>query len=168
MSLTNQQQVAGDVAADAAVRVEQKTGLPARLIMAQWAVESGWGRYQPGYNCFGIKHYPGAWGVQRLRTHEWHGKDVVEDQDFAVFKRLDDCFEYYAELLTRPGGIYSNAWEKFKHTQDLPKFIEEIAPLYATDPHYASKVIIMLKYPDLIHAIVEAYKRGTDEKVKEA
>ncbi|MDE3166233.1 MAG: glucosaminidase domain-containing protein, partial [Acidobacteriota bacterium] len=39
-----------------AVRLEQETGCPARLMIAQWAIESAWGSKPVGHaNYFGIK-----------------------------------------------------------------------------------------------------------------
>jgi flagellum-specific peptidoglycan hydrolase FlgJ len=39
-----------------AVRLEQETGCPAQLMIAQWAIESAWGTKPVGHaNYFGIK-----------------------------------------------------------------------------------------------------------------
>jgi flagellum-specific peptidoglycan hydrolase FlgJ len=38
-----------------AMRLEQQTGCPAQLLIAQWAIESKWGETPAGHaNCFGI------------------------------------------------------------------------------------------------------------------
>src|SRR5690349_9861737 len=79
---------------------EQKTGCPAAITLAQWALESGWGKYAPGNNCFGIKVYAGCYGVQTLATHEYvHGKPFEENLTFATFPTLEACFEKHAALL---------------------------------------------------------------------
>jgi flagellum-specific peptidoglycan hydrolase FlgJ len=42
--------------AQIAVRLEKETGCPARLMIAQWAIESQWGEKPVGHaNYFGIK-----------------------------------------------------------------------------------------------------------------
>jgi hypothetical protein len=43
-----------------AVRLEQKTGCPAQLMIAQWAIESAWGEKPVGHANF-------PWGLHRAK-----------------------------------------------------------------------------------------------------
>ena len=62
-----------------AVRLEQETGCPVRLMIAQWAIESAWGgkagrtpevlRYQEGRPPYKMLHSPDARSYQRQARH---------------------------------------------------------------------------------------------------
>ena len=126
-------------AARMAVTCENKTGVPAELTVAQWALESGWGRHQPGNNCFGIKAYDGCFGVQLLDTVEFMaGKAVKLRQPFATFQTLEKCFEKHAQLFR--AARYAPSFSQYQQTRDLAVFIEQVARVYATDPHYARMI----------------------------
>jgi flagellar protein FlgJ len=131
-------------AAAAAKDCEAKTGVPATLTMAQWALESAWGKSQPGNNCFGIKAYEGCYGTQDLTTHETiRSKSEVVKQEFACFECLADCFNKHAELIST-GAPYAAAWASFQKTKDADGLAKAIAPMYATDPLYANKLRILM------------------------
>ena len=126
-------------AAQSACLCEQTTGLPAEITVAQWAIESGWGASAPGNNCFGIKAYPGC-QVQRFPTHEViDGESKTLTLEFAAFDSLQACFEKHARLITC-GAPYARAWANFAASKDLVSLINEVAPVYATDPGYARKL----------------------------
>jgi flagellar protein FlgJ len=126
-------------AAESACLCEQTTGLPAEITVAQWAIESGWGAAAPGNNCFGIKAYPGC-QIQRFPTHEVvDGESKTLTLEFAAFDSLQACFEKHARLITC-GAPYARAWANFAASKDLVSLINEVAPVYATDPGYADKL----------------------------
>lgn len=108
MDPTAQQRIA-----EAAVAVEKSHGLPAEVAFAQCALESNWLKSAPGWNCFGIKHYPGAFGRQLLQTWERFtpghmqaflasndGREIISSNPplyqvrdwFATFPDLESCF----------------------------------------------------------------------------
>lgn len=119
------------LAAQSAIACEDKTGCPAELTIAQWALESGWGNHAPGNNCFGIKYYKGAFGRQTLATTEYiNGKLVSLPQDFATFPSLEACFEKHALLITK-GTRYRPAYLRFAITGSLSQLVRDIAPIYA-------------------------------------
>ena len=125
--------------AHSACLCEQTTGLPAEITVAQWAIESGWGAAAPGNNCFGIKAYPGC-EVQRFPTHEVvDGESKTLTLEFAAFDSLQACFEKHARLITC-GAPYARAGANFAASKDLVSLINEVAPVYATDPGYARKL----------------------------
>lgn len=125
--------------ASAAQAAERKWKIPGSVSLAQWAIESGWGAHSPGNNPFGMKPRAGKNDPQQmLMTTEW-SKDrgyYKVPQPFRVFASIAAAFDAHAELLaTAP--IYAAARAL------LPKvkaFVEALAPHYATDPLYASKI----------------------------
>lgn len=86
--------------AEASVRAEALCSIPAELIAAQCAIESGWLKYAPHNNCFGIKDYHGAFGRFLAPTPEW-----FTDHQLARFLALGDgrSAELYKWSATRPG-----------------------------------------------------------------
>jgi len=54
-----------------AKEVEQETEIPALAIMAQAALESGWGKSAIGNNLFGIKYRKGDPGYREVVTTEY-------------------------------------------------------------------------------------------------
>ncbi len=154
--------------AQAAVASERATGCPAELQAAQCILETGWLAHAPGNNCFGIKSYPGEFGRQLLHTHEWltpaeldlflaasagrtaelaqpvqhdaRGRSLYSVQDwFATFPTLAECFARRAAFFyTGRFAPFSAAWRR---DRDLEALVRGIAPIYATDPAYAEKLL---------------------------
>jgi flagellar protein FlgJ len=115
--------------------------VPAELTISQWVLESGWGGHQPGNNCFGIKSYAGCFGVQELKTVEViRGVSTVVAGNFATFPSIESCFEKHAALFTT-GAAYAAVWAEYLKTRDTQTLIRQVAPIYATDPAYASKLL---------------------------
>jgi flagellum-specific peptidoglycan hydrolase FlgJ len=187
--LTPSQNQRLSAAAQAACANEQTTRFPAEVTVAQWATESGWGSSAPGNNCFGIKLYEGAQGKQLLSTTEWltdaelerflslgdgrtavlknptnpprhDGRREYSAQDcFATFRALADCFERHAQLITG-GKPYAAAWAQYQASHDLPAFITQMAPVYATDPNYADKLRSILSMAQVQSALALARGNG--------
>lgn len=130
------------------------TGFPALLSVAQWAQESGWGLHSPGNNCFGIKYYPGAHGLQWLQTAEYHnGKKVGEKQAFATFPDLAACFRKHALLIIEK-PVYHPAFDKFITSNgNIEVLARSIAPIYATDPEYGNKICAIMLMPEVRDAV---------------
>ena len=147
----------------------QQSGLHPHLILAQAALESGWGKREipaadgrPSHNLFGIK-----------ATSDWQGKTTeittteyingVKQKVKAAF-RVYDSYEHaladYAKLLTRNpryrGVVQSGSPEQGAKALQ--------AGGYATDPAYAKKLItIIQKVKGDIQQGVNAYKHDLDK-----
>ena len=93
-----------------AVHLEQETGCPSRLMIAQWAIESAWGAKPAGHaNYFGIKKADRHTKCCTVPTREViNGKSVVEDLEFADYDSLEDSCRDYAWLITN-GAPYRAA-----------------------------------------------------------
>jgi hypothetical protein len=116
--------------------VSQRTGLDPRLVLAQAALETGYGRSAPGQNYFGIKSH-GRAGGNTLQTQEFEGGRMVsQPASFRGYESPEQSFNDYADfLLTNPryGGVLS--------ASGIENQIAEMAKSgYATDPNYGAKL----------------------------
>ena len=88
-------------AIDAAKAVRDTLGIIVSGQVAQSVLESGWGKKQPKFNCFGIKMHNCDYvaGVQIFLSHEKGPKPIEEK--FAAYNSLQDCFFCHAWILKR-------------------------------------------------------------------
>lgn len=128
-----------------AVEASQATGIPAHFLVAQAALETGWGRSEPrhpdgrpSYNVFGIKAGRGWTGpaVSATTTEVVDGVAQKQVEQFRAYGSYAEAFRDYAHLLK------SNP--RYAHvigTQDAAGFARGLQQAgYATDPMYASKL----------------------------
>ena len=121
---------------------EAETGVPARFILAQAALESGWGDKeirggdgQSSFNLFGVKAGRGWDGesVETTTTEYRQGIPMKLNQRFRAYADYGAAFTDYANLLkSRYGEAVSPDAETF--AQGLAK------GGYATDPAYPGKL----------------------------
>lgn len=144
-------------------RVSELTGVDPRLVLAQSALETGYGKSAPGQNFFGIKA-PAGQG-QGLMTMEFEGGQMVPRRE--AFRTYDDpsqSFQDYANLLLR-----NDRYAPVREARTLEDQIRAMgASGYATDPEYANKLRsiaygIDLNAPELIASdAMSALGRGAD------
>jgi hypothetical protein len=82
-----------------AMRVSEETGLDPRLIIAQSALETGWGRSAPGQNYFGIKSHGRAGGC-RVSDSACSIRDAVP-ADADAIAELDRVWMSHEARVTR-------------------------------------------------------------------
>ncbi len=120
--------------------------LPASVCIAQAAIESEWGRYCIGnYNYFGRKW--GGWGnYVEKSTQEYNPESGYYDTTakFQDYDSLEDAIKDWCELMTEEPA-YSEALETWHNTWDVEEFVRAMAPVYATDPDYADKIISTIR-----------------------
>lgn len=137
----------------AALKAERESGRPALAVLAQAALETGWGEHAPGNMFFGIKAGKGWTGKRQLiTTTEIHSNrsvrypeviSITRRSDGRFTYRVKDWFRAYdnaAESFTDHGLFLRNnpRYEKAFNTTDPREFVEELAAAgYATDPNYA-------------------------------
>lgn len=173
-----------DVAA-AAVEIERQTGLPAKVLIAQWAVESGWGKKETGdFNYFGITKGARHKNFKMVDTQEditwedlqkfskderstarnldgseltpWTGKKkIAMKRKFASYGSLHEAMQDYATMMTKRGN-YGTAFERFKLHGNPDQFIQEIAGTYATDRNYGNLVTRVANQRNVQNAIAMA------------
>ncbi|NHZ60989.1 flagellar assembly peptidoglycan hydrolase FlgJ [Massilia genomosp. 1] len=131
------------VHADEAARA---TGIPAKFMLGQAALESGWGRREirnadggTSHNLFGIKAGPGWTGkvATAVTTEYVDGKPQTKVEKFRAYDSYADSFKDYAKLITnnpRYEKVLANAQDAAGFAQGLQK------AGYATDPLYAAKL----------------------------
>jgi len=144
-----------------ALEAEKETFVPAIAIMAQAALESGWGKYAIGNNIFGIKFRTGDWKSQTVLTTEYSSdpkafscqnvKSKVYDKDsgkykfkvwqyFADYETPKDAFLAHSELLLT--YRYMNS-RRYRHSPK--RFLIAVWRCgYATDINYGRKMCNMV------------------------
>lgn len=138
----------------AAARVAaEQSGVPAKLILGQAALESGWGQREirrddgtTTHNVFGIKAGPGWKGevVHVVTTEYVDGVPRKVKEPFRAYGSYEEAFADYAQL------IATN--KRYEHVRTAPS--AEVAARrihkagYATDPGYADKLISVMSYFD--------------------
>lgn len=125
-----------DALMPAAVEASRRTGVDPRIIVAQAALESGWGKKAPGNNFFGIKSH-GQGGGQTFTTHEViNGRRVKIRDSFRRYGSADESVAGYADFILR-----NQRYTAFRQARGLDAQLGALqASGYATDPHYGAKI----------------------------
>ena len=125
---------------NAAMAAQNKYGLPALAMIAQSAMETGFGKSTPGNMYFGIKAGSSWHGKKQLLwTHEYiHGVYTRVQDWFRAYDSIEESFDDYAILISS-NKIYKAA---LNFTDDPIAYIQAVGKAgYATDPNYAAKII---------------------------
>lgn len=126
-------------------RLVGDAGLPASAVVAQAALETGWGKQiihdsagRPSHNLFGIKADNWHGGVAELVTLEYrNGRPVQESAAFRAYDDWSESIVDYVRLLVN-SPRYAGA---VAHAQDPHGYADELSQAgYATDPNYAQKI----------------------------
>jgi flagellum-specific peptidoglycan hydrolase FlgJ len=122
----------------AAKKVKAKYKIPVSVLIAQAALESGWGRHVKDNAYFGIKAHRTTGGTTSFTTTEYiNGKKVTMTDSFRSYKNFDEAAEDYGKFLTT-NPRYKPA---FAHSHQPLIFCDKLqAAGYATDPRYATKL----------------------------
>ena len=135
--------------ADAA---SQTTGIPAKFMLGQAALESGWGKREikgsdgkTSHNLFGIKAGSDWKGktVTATTTEYVNGKAQSKVEKFRAYDSYADSFKDYANLLAsnpRYQKVLASGGDASSFAQGLQR------AGYATDPQYASKLTSIIKH----------------------
>ena len=141
----------------------QQSGIPHHLILAQAALESGWGQRQiltrdgkPSYNVFGIK-----------ASGDWKGATtdiMTTEYDGGVAKKVRASFRVYGsymEALSDYVKLLSNN-PRYAAVANAPSAEQGARALqaagYATDPKYVQKLVGMIQqFKNMGEKVVKAY-----------
>jgi flagellar protein FlgJ len=134
----------------AAQRASEASGVPAQLIMAQAALESGWGKREirmedgsTSFNVFGIKADRSWKGpVAESATTEFvNGAPQKTRAAFRAYGSYDEAFADYAKFLSnnpRYAGVVA--------TRDPAEAAHGLQRAgYATDPEYGGKLVRIMR-----------------------
>ena len=130
-----------------AERAAARLGTSPDILIAQAALETGWGKHViPGpngsssHNLFSIKADP-AWDgntVTRSTLEFMEGRPVRVNAGFRAYDDIGHAFDDYADFIAR-NPRYQRALEK---AADPRAYVRELQRAgYATDPDYARKIL---------------------------
>lgn len=141
-----------------AVRIEAETGVPAAMLVAQWAIESRWGTKPTGNsNYFGIKRAKRHAKYCAVTTREVvDGKDEMQVCEFADYESMEASCQDYAWLITH-GVPYRKAWLQYRMDGVRSDLITAVAQAYATDPQYG-RLAVSIAGQANVDAAIQAAK----------
>ncbi|MEX6158681.1 flagellar assembly peptidoglycan hydrolase FlgJ [Providencia manganoxydans] len=127
----------------------QKSGISHLLVLAQAALESGWGRREiltaegkSSHNLFGIKAGKNWQGptTNIMTTEVINGKSIKMRDDFRVYGSYEEAIADYINLLTE-----NPRYRDVKHAQSPEVAARRLHQAgYATDPNYSDKLISLI------------------------
>lgn len=134
--------------AEAAAR---ELGVIPEVLLAQSALESGWGKHvmrrpdgSSSHNLFGIKA-SSAWSGDRVSVGSLEYENGVARKRISAFRAYDSYAESFMDYVRflRSNPRYAKALGR---AHDPEAFVESLqAAGYATDPHYARKILAILR-----------------------
>ena len=128
--------------------MQSRYGIPAAVTIAQAIDESGWGQSALAirdHNLFGIKG-TGPAGTDMLPTQEYqNGQYVTVNAPFRVYHNVAQSIADHGHLLATSSS-YQHAMAD-RHLPDA--FATDLTGVYATDPHYGSNLIAIMKLYNL-------------------
>ena len=155
--------------AQPAKAASQQSGIPHHLILAQAALESGWGQRQiltrdgkPSFNVFGIKA-SGDWkgATTDIMTTEYEGGEAKKVRaSFRVYGSYMEALSDYVKLLSNNPryAAVANAPSAEQGARALQ------AAGYATDPKYAQKLVGMIQqFKNMGEKVVKAYSNDISD-----
>ena len=145
---------------DPAIKAAKQTGIPYQVIIAQAALETGWGQKQittddgkPSYNYFAIKAGSTWQGkTTQITTSEYTKDEKIKTiQHFRVYDNLRQAVEDYVRLLSQN--------PRYQMVTQAPTAKDAAIALqqanYATDPNYADKLIQLI---DKIETMIKSIR----------
>lgn len=137
-----------------AQKAAKELGVDPRALVAQAALETGWGKRQiktgeggSAHNLFGIKAT--GWKGERARsaTHEYtNGVKHSETADFRAYASPAESFADYVRML-KNNPRYQQALSAGKDIVGFARGLQRAG--YATDPTYANKIASIANGPTL-------------------
>lgn len=122
----------------------QKIGVDPRVLIAQAALETGWGQHiskdstKSSFNLFNIKATNWSGNKVSIQTTEYReGLKMTEQDDFRAYANYKESFDDYINLIQN-SPRYEQA---LQNVENPVKYLEELQKAgYATDPKYAQKI----------------------------
>ncbi|HEY1075602.1 MAG TPA: flagellar assembly peptidoglycan hydrolase FlgJ [Fontimonas sp.] len=148
-------------------------GVPARVLIAQAALETGWGRKAirsedgaSSHNLFGIKadrRWSGA-KVERMTTEYRGGVAQSEPARFRSYASAGESFADYVKFI-KSNPRYAEA---LRHGGSESNYVAGLQKAgYATDPAYAQKILRVAHGPTMTAALnaIQGSERGTPRQL---
>lgn len=134
-----------------AEEASRSTGIPAKFMLGQAALESGWGKREIvgadgtlSHNLFGIKASGGWKGgvVESVTTEYVDGVPQKRIEKFRAYDSYADAFRDYAALM-RNNPRYKTVLDNAQTVSGFANGLQRAG--YATDPNYASKLMRIIE-----------------------
>lgn len=120
----------------AAIEEGKRTGIDPRIIVAQAAQETGWGKSAPGNNYFGIKSHGQAGGNSMMTTEVINGQPVRVRDSFRGYDSPEASVRGYGDFM-----LQNPRYQAMRSAQGMDAQLEALqASGYATDPNYSRSV----------------------------
>jgi len=129
----------------------KKLGVPAEVLVAQSALETGWGKHvpkdasgRPNFNFFGIKADSNWQGSRQTSTTlEFNGHAMVKKQaSFRAYHQVGESFDDLVNFL-QSNPRYQQALSVKHDPVAFARALQKAG--YATDPQYADKLIAIMR-----------------------
>ncbi len=134
-----------------AQKVQQKLGVPFEVVIAQAALETGWGKKiikdnngNSSNNLFNIKA-DSRWAGEKVTkdTLEFEqGNMVKKSAPFRMYESLNESVNDYVNFLST-NDRYQGALDKSNNVEHFLQGLQQAG--YATDPQYANKIMATLR-----------------------
>lgn len=140
-----------DKLATSAQQASASTGIPARFIIGQAALESGWGKREikkadgsTSHNIFGVKAGKDWTGktVSTVTTEYVNGEPQRVVAKFRAYDSYDDAMADYAKLI-KGNPRYAMVINGSHSAEGFAQGMQRAG--YATDPHYAKKLMTIMQ-----------------------
>lgn len=145
-----------------AERAAKRIGVDPRYLVAQAALETGWGKKMiaqrdgsSSHNLFGVKSGSSWDGASaRATTSEYeNGKQVREVASFRAYNSFEQSFQDYVSFLQN-NDRYQGALDSTARPDQFMKELQRAG--YATDPQYARKVSQIAKQMQVYQSVAMA------------
>lgn len=129
-----------------AITAGKTLGVDPKVILAQAALESNWGKSILSHNIFSIKHTSKKSGNSiTVKAKEFqNGKALYKKEKFRSYNTYGEAFADYTRIIQK--AHYRKHMQNLRTPSDYATSLQRAG--YATDPKYAKK--IMQKYHDPI------------------
>ena len=145
-----------------AERAGAKLGVEPKTLIAQAALETGWGHYiirdgegNNSFNLFNIKS-GSSWSGDVVAKKTLEFSKGIPYQEVAPFRAYDGYQQSFDDYVTflKDSPRYTDA---LSHAGDSKRYLQELQSAgYATDPDYAKKISLILDREDDLFPVNEA------------
>jgi flagellar protein FlgJ len=119
----------------------QTLGVPAVAVLAQTALETGWGVAAPGNNLFGVKAVDGQAGSARATHEVVDGVLTPQTANFRDYSSTGAAVNDYV-------GLIQSGYQNATGQSTVAGFAQALqAGGYATDQNYAAKIVNIAQSP---------------------
>jgi len=140
--------------APATIKLCEQNNMPYLAVLAQAALETGWGVYAKGFNFFGIKAGTKWKGkTETFTTSEVeNGKKIKIKDTFRAYESYEDALNNYIEFI-------NDRFPKALETTDPVEYVEALQNgyqyKYATDPDYVKKIKSIINTIEIALSLLE-------------